>query len=215
MTFTDIVNQVAEDLNLTSTDAINRIGRHVNRQYNRLLALPWLQISRRGTVSQPTTVGVRYLMFPVTKLYSVFDPNRDNQTLGERTFDEMRNMIVRSDPPNEYAIARADASSVTLFLDCTPATVYSLTADAELRVITLSGNQVPGFNEDFHDILIYGAKELELLKMEKADLAAEARGDWDQRLSDLKFHIAKTSYLDYLQGKDRQDAPAFVNTIIQ
>jgi hypothetical protein len=213
MTFTEIVNEVAGDLNLTSADAKTRIGRHVNRQYRRLVALPWLQISRRGEISQRTVEGDRYMTFPVTKLYSVFDPNRQDETLGERTFDEIRNLTPMSDPPNQYAIARADSASVTIFLDSLPASVYLLSADAELRIVTLSGNQIPKFNEDFHDILIYGAKALELLKMEK-DLAAEADKTMENRISDLKFHIAKTSYLNYLQGKDSQDGPPVLNTII-
>jgi len=214
MTFTEIVNEVAADLNQTSLDAKDRIGRHVNRQYRRLVALPWLQISRRGEISQPTTEGSRYVTFPVTKLYSVFDPNRDNQTLSERMFDELRNITALSDPPNQYAIARSDSASITIFLDSLPASVYPLSADAELRIVTLSGNQIPKFNEDFHDILIYGAKALELLKMEK-DLAQEAKDTMDQRISDLKFHIAKTGYLDYVQGKDAQGGPpATLNTLI-
>ncbi len=210
MTFSEIVSEV---LHLGGEGRDRRIGRHVNRQYRRLVALPWLQISRRGEVVQNVTVGNRYITFPVTKLYSVFDPSQPGDTLGERTFNELRNIIALSDPPQEYAIAKADSASVTIFLDCVPATIYPLHADAEQRIVTLSGNQIPKFNEDFHDILIYGAKELELLKMEK-DLAEGERARWEQRLSDLKFHIAKTGYLDYLQGKDATGSPNPINNII-
>lgn len=214
MTLTEIVNLVAKDLNLTSTDAIARITDHVNVKYRELVAKPWLQISRRGESTQSTTIGSRYLTFPVLKLYSVFDPNRNGETLGESTFDELRNAIVAGDPPNRYAIARQNSKSITVFLDCLPASIYPLSADVEQRIVTLSGNQEPQFNEDFHDILYYGAKSLELLKMEKDGLAADANATYMQRISDIKFHIAKTGYLNYLQGKDNAGPiPQIINIV--
>lgn len=222
MTFDEIVSLVATDLNLTSSDAIARIGLHVNMKYRELVALPWLQISRRAEMSQVVTIGNRYVTFSnCTKLYSVFDPNQQNQPLDEVAFDELRNQITLADPPQQYAIARQGSDTVTIFLDVTPATAYTLNADVEQKTVTLSGSQQPRFQENFHDILYYGAKYLELMKMEKGQLAQEALGQpgvpgvgYFGRLSDLKFHIAKTSYLTYQQNKRGTSVPQPINTLV-
>lgn len=215
MTFDEIVSRVAVDLNLTSLDAIARIGNHVNMKYQELVAKPWLQISRRGVSRATTTVNNRYLTFPVTKIYSVFDPNNNDWVLSEATFDELRNTLVLSDPPQQYAVAKQNSRSITVFLDSKPASEYTLHADADLRVVTLSGSQEPLFDEDFHDILYYWAKYLELMKVEKAIIAQEALEAGNALMRDLQFHIAKSAYLDRRQGKNSQGTQAIVNTIIQ
>lgn len=215
MTAEEIVDRVADDLNLTSTTARVRILKHVNMRHRELRALPWLQVTRRGVVSQPRTLNTQYLTFPTTKIYSIFNPQQFNQTINELSFDEIRNITPISDPPQNYAIAKQDAVSTTVFFDAVATTTDPLNADCELRVIDLAMSAVPGFNEDFHDALYYGAKNLELLKMEKQGLADEALGMFDKRISDMKFHIAKTSYLNYLQGKDAAfGVPSYVNTIV-
>lgn len=215
MTFDEIVNRVAEDLNLTSTDALARIGRHVNMRHREFRAMPWLQVTRRGVATQPRTVGSQYLTFPTTKIYSVYNPDQFNQTINELSFDEVRNITPISDPPQNYAIAKQDATSTTIFMDAVATSTSALCADCELRVLDMALNNIPGFNEDFHDALYYGAKYLELLKMEKPELAMEANARFQDRLSDMKFHIAKTSYLTYLQGKDAAlSVPAYVNTVV-
>ena len=215
MTFSEIVDRVAEDLNLTSTNAKARIGRHVNMRHKELRAKPWLQVTRRGVCIQPRTLDTQYLTFPTTKIYSIFNPAQYNQTINELSFDEVRNITPITDPPQNYAIAKQDATSTTVFFDAVASTTDPLHADCELRVLDMALNNIPGFNEDFHDALYYGAKYLELLKMEKPDLAVEANSRYDDRISDLKFHIAKTSYLTYLQGKDSAfGLPGYVNTVV-
>lgn len=215
MTFTEIVDFVAKALNRTSTDAYTRIGQSVNIKYRELVAKPWMQISKRGVAEQAATIGSRYITFSnVTKLYSLFDPSRADWVLEERGFQEMRNMLVGTDPPTCFAISRQSSRSVTVFMESVAASAYTLLADVEQHTVTLVGDQEPQFDEDFHSILIAGGKYLEYLHMEKPQMAEEAREEWERLLSDLKFHNAKTSYLNYLQGKSSQNYPAFINTIV-
>lgn len=215
MTFDEIVQTILDDLNLTSKTARKRVGARVNDRYHVLMSLPWQQISRRVTLNQTVAVGVSLVTFPVTKIYAVFDQvNRPQQALTEWAINEMENMTPISDPPDSYAIYRAGPRSVTIKVNSLPSSAYELQVDGEQLLTTLSGETLPGFNEDFHDILIAGAKWFELLKLEKSELANEQKAIWDQRISDLKFHIAKTSYLTYLQGKDQVELPAWINTIL-
>lgn len=216
MTFGEIVQLVLDDLLLTSDAARDRVKRHINQRYRELAAKPWLQISRRGETVQPCPLNSRYMTWPnCTKIYSVFDPLQSGLPLNELSFDEMRNLVATSGPPQNYAIARQNANTVTIFLDCVLTTAYSLSADVEKRTVLLeTDTDTPKFDEDFHMALYYGAKNLELLKMEKGDLAEEALGAWNQSISDLKYKIASTAYLNYQQGKDSTNYPAFVNTIV-
>lgn len=216
MKLTDIIDRVAEDLNLTSETAKARIGRHVNMKYRELVTEPWLQIVRRGTITQLTTPNSQFVTFPVTKLYNVFDMlHYPNNALSELAMEEVRNLTPLSNPPDAYAIYGQTASTVTILTNGLPTTPVLLTVDAEIRLVDLMLENVPKFNEDFHDALYYGAKNLELMKMEKDTLAEEADAKYLKRVSALKYHIAKTSYLNFLQGKNSsQGPPAFVNTLV-
>lgn len=279
MTFSDIVSEVAEDLNLTTTTATTRIGRTINRRYKEILSSIGLEPSVRATATASTVIGDRNLTFTsVLKILSVFDnyakpvvsitsvattatatvtahgyqtgaavtitgavqteyngnysitvtgvntftyvfagsltsPATGTITVGlqqpqrildEVSFDDLRNQLLGTQPPQQYAISRMGASSVTIFLDCLPTSVFILSADVYERTATLSGNNEPAFDENFHDILIHGGKVVELLKMEKPDLAAAAEADYQRRLGDLRYFIAKSAYLSIYQGKTAQ-----------
>ncbi len=126
------------------------------------------------------------------------------RVLNERTFDDLRNSILTTQPPQEYAIARMGSTSVTIYLDCLPTSVFILSADIIESTTTLSGASSPVFGENFHDILVHGGKVPELLKMEKPDLADAAEEDFQRRLSELRFFIAKSAYLSIYQGASRR-----------
>lgn len=275
MTFTEIVNEIAEDLNLTSATAITRIGREVNRRYREIVTSLGLATSARAIATASTTIGDRSLTFTsVLKLLSVFDNHAQSVTtltsvgttatatkvahgyatgstvvivgaspaayngnyvitvtststftyvfasgsspatgtitvglqatqlvLNELSFDEMRNNIISTQPPQNYAVSRMGANSVTIYLDCAPTTVFILSADVLESTTTLSGTNEPVFDENYHDILVHGGKVPELLKMEKADLSNGAEEDYQRRLADLRFFIAKSAYMDIFPGK--------------
>jgi hypothetical protein len=202
MTFSDIQAEIADRLNLTSVPALARIGRSINERYKWIVSSCGLITASRGVTTATATIGSRSLVFQAEKVLSVFNPAFTPPfVLTERTFDELRNSIIGSDPPIEYAIQQMSGSTVTVFLGSVPATSFALNADTETNQMTLSGTMVPGFAEDFHDILVYGGMSTELEKMEKYDLADRQEQRYAQRLSDLRFFIAKSAYLDIYQGK--------------
>lgn len=73
MTFTAIVNKVADRLNLTSAAALTRIGEEVNDRYREVMSGVGLQTSIRTSISQQVTTGNRYVAFDCEKVFSVFN----------------------------------------------------------------------------------------------------------------------------------------------
>lgn len=208
MTFTDIQNEVADRLNLTSAAALARIGRSINERYRWLASsIGIADVIERLTASADTVVGNRSLTFgptpvAVEKLLSVFNTAfTPPMVLDQVTFDELRNSPIGTDPPKQYAIQLMGAKSVTVFLDTIPATIFTLSADVEGNLTTLSGTAVPAFAEDFHNLLVYGAMATELDKQEKYDLAEKKETQFDTRVSELRLYIAKSAYLAIAQGK--------------
>src|SRR5438477_361625 len=110
MTFTEIVNEVAElTNNLSSPTALTRIGREVNTRYKRVSSAISLNTVRRGTTTSSTSVGVATVTFTgIEKLERVIDERSGRiRVLDEITFDEMRTMTpASSDSPRCYAIER-------------------------------------------------------------------------------------------------------------
>jgi hypothetical protein len=201
MTFTGIVLEIADRLNLTSEKALARIGRSVNERYRWLASSLYLQTTVRRPITATTTIGNRSLIFNCEKLYAVFNPAYTPVwVLGETDFDTLRNRPVGTDPPQEYAIQLMGASTVTIYLSSTPATAYVLGADAAVNLATLSGMEIPAFAESFHDILVYGGMATELDKMEKPELAEVQNSRFEQRLSELRLYIALSAYRTVIQG---------------
>ena len=130
------------------------------------------------------------------------------RVLDEISFDEMRNQALSTQPPQQYAISRMGASSVTIYLDCIPTTVFILSADVMEKTTTLSGSTEPAFDENFHDILVHGGKVPELLKMEKPALAQAAENDYQRRLGDLRLFIRMSAYQVIYQGKTQRGRTA-------
>ena len=214
MTFTEIQTEIAERMNLTSTPARTRIGRSINERYRWLASTLGLQTTARATAPATTVIGNRSLTFGPTplrveKLYAVFDPaTSPPRLLTPVTFAEMRVRVVGTDPPHSYAVQTMGADSVTIRLNTIPATAYPLTADVLANVAVLAGSDVPNFAESYHDLLIHGGMATELEKMEKYEMSKVQEAHWNDRLSDLRFFIAKNAFNTFYQGKiGRSDRP--------
>lgn len=192
-----------ERLNLTTTVATARVGKEVNDRYRRLTSSIGLETSRRRPVSQVAIIGNRYLTFVgVEKLISIIDRSSGQDViLDQITKDEMNNLLVRSEPPRNYAVTSMHANSVEIYMDCIPATAFILYADAHVSLSTLNGSQAPDFPESFHDILVFGAMADEYRKMEKVALMQDAELNYKDRLSDLRMWIIKSGFKDSFQGK--------------
>lgn len=201
MTFTEMVERVAKRLNLTSDEAMQRIGEEVNDEYGVLISTLGMAALIRTSETEQTVIGDRFITFELDKITAVYNPARPLPPLGQITVDEMRNRRVRSDPPREYAIYRMGALTTTLLLDCTPATAYDLTADGYSNKVAMAEDDEPDFSEKFHPLLVYAVMEIELNKMEKPDMAKIMGAKKQQLISDLRFYIAKSAYLKFHQNK--------------
>lgn len=208
MTFTAIVASVGERLNLTSPDALARIGRNVNDRYVRLTSSVGLQTSRRGSNSQNTIAANPRVTFALEKLENIHCVDAGKRrVLDQRTYDEWRNqdtVIPLSGDPMWYAIEETGAASVTVVLYPTPSSVMALVADGLENAAVLAGTDVPAFPADYHNALVFGAMADEYTKLDKPDIAARFEAQFEQRIGELRLFIAKSSYLSIHQGPRQQ-----------
>jgi len=205
MTFADITRAVQGRLNLTSPDSLVRIGNTVNDRYKRVTSALGINLSRRTTVNVAVTVGNPQVTFPGEKIVNIVDRSvNPYRILKEISVEELR---ATQPSPNTfvsyYCIVGVAWNSVTVEMDCVPAVPFILYADVLQNATNLSGTMEPQFPESFHDILVHGALEDEYLKLEKVKLAQDSGIKYAQRLSDLRFFLSKSSYMDWVQGKTR------------
>lgn len=209
MTFTEIVATVAKRTNLTSDEALARIGDEVNERYKWLATSIGFNTVARRVATALTSTTHRYLTFGpgsdilgVQKVLSVFNTAfNPPMILGEITFDQMRNQVPGTDPAQQYAFAEMGAKAVKIWLGCQPATAYVLSADVLASVQTLQGGDEPAFSENYHDILIYGAMAAEYDRLEKVTQASKKEKQFEDRLAELRLFIAKSAYLNIYQNR--------------
>jgi hypothetical protein len=209
MTFTELVTEVMARTRQTSDEAKTRIGRELNDRHRRITSSLGLATSRRGpVVSSATVVGNPEVSFSnVEKLFDVFLTGSARRVLSEITFDQWRNRnswAPASGSPTSYAISHWTADKVFLALDPVPSAAgVTLEADALISLATLTDvapNNVPVFAASFHDVLMYGALADEWMQLKQDDLMNKAEALYEQRLSELRYFIAKDAYLVIVQG---------------
>lgn len=205
MTFLELVNEVTDRLNLTSDQAISRVGREINSRYRRVTSSIGLDTSRKVfDVAVQSVTDDRYLVFSgIEKIHAVKDVTTESQPilLIERGINEMYDLPLTGGQPRNYAVTNMDRNTVTIYVDSDIVEDQFIKADGLETAETLSGALTPAFAESFHDVLVFGAVADELKKMEKFQLAKDAEADFERRLSDLRMFIAKSAYLDIYQGK--------------
>lgn len=201
-------------LNLTSTEAQTRIGVFVNSRYKQVTSSIGLITSRRTTttiVVDPTDTAtypdLPYLtvgfMEKINKISVITTGSTGVNILDQLTFDEISAYPTMTGIPKAWAPYRMGAGQVEIVLDgVTSDTTFTLSLEGYDLAETLEDDVVPFIPTDFHDILVEGAKSDELMKMEKPALAAISEQKFETRLSDLRMFIAKSAYLDIIQGKD-------------
>ncbi len=198
MTFTEIVQDVADRLNLTSAEALTRIGTAVNTRYKQITASLNLTTSRRGVVLVNTVDATPYVTIP--GIEKVLGIQLDGIPLNEVSVEHLRNTL-SSDTVSSYAIYRMYANTVQIELNAIPDEVTQLSVDAAVQAGTLVGTMEPEFAESYHDILIFGALSDERAKMEKQALSLKDEATFDRRLKELRMFIAKSAYLDRQRDK--------------
>jgi hypothetical protein len=205
MTFTELVDEVMARTRQTSTEAETRIGREVNDRYRRVTSSIGLATSRRFTTTVSVVAGDPAVTFPGEKLLTVFFGENDfRRVLGEITPDEWRNSQTWAPAhgtPTRYAIWVQTADSITIHLDPVPdASPAMITADILTDAPILTASDTPAFAASFHDVLMHGALADEWMQLKQDDLSKRAEGMYEARLSDLRMFIAKSSYLNIVQG---------------
>lgn len=208
MTFDEIVADVCGRLDLTSPDAITRVGLRVNRRYRRITSSIGLMSTRRVSNTFVTAIGTRVQSITgVEKIFAIQNADIPNSPpLRELLYEEMLETIPTVGPPTAWAVRRVGASSVVVVFDSSFAVSSTLTIDGEETASTLSGTQIPAFPESFHDVLVFGALADELRKKEKINLARDADSEYDRILGELRLHIALTGLGDIVQGKQNISA---------
>lgn len=199
MTFTDIVAEICNRLNYTSTTAISRVGTAVNRKYKLLTTSLGIDRKTRPTQVQATIAqGTSTLTFAaVTKISNVIDKSSGQDiVLPEISMEEMRRRGSTNTTPQCYAVLSEGANTVTIQLDCVAQTTFTLYADGTAQAGTLSGTMVPAFDEDFHEILIEAVLVDEYRKLEKPGLAQVSKQLYDEYISALRMHLQKSAYAD-------------------
>jgi hypothetical protein len=205
VTFTEIVTEVLDRLNLTSAASTARIGRAVNRIYREVGTAIGMSFMRHTNTTKTVSIGNPEVTFTATeKVLQVWTVDGDDNPtiLEEVLLAELRERVApSSDEPRRWALARTASNTVTIRLDAAPATAYSLYADVIAEVSDLSGSNEPSFSESFHDILVEGVLKDEYLKLEKPQLAKLAETTYQRRLSDLRMFVAKSNYQLIRQGE--------------
>ena len=212
MSFDEIVGEVMDRLNLTSQEARDRVGKRVNRRYRQVTSGIGLQTSRRVVMSVTFDPSDTDSVLPDIVITGMEKVNKVSRTVGnvlrvldEGSYDEVSNTVTTTVRrlPYMWATKRMGSGTVTLTLDAYPETEFTLQFEGYDVAEELADDAEPYLPTDFHDILIEGAMLDELRKMEKGDLAGIAKTEYDQRLGELRLFIAKTSYKDQYQGKNK------------
>jgi hypothetical protein len=206
MTFDDIVDDVADQLDLTSADAITRIGRAVNKKYKEVTASIGMQLTRHTEVQAATTPGVRMLTFSgIEKIISLVDRTvSPPRVITEVTYQELLAKGANdSDTVHSWAQYSCAAGSVTVFLDINPQNATTMYAEGYARAVTLSGTQEPAFSESYHDVLSEGVLVLEFRKKGLFTEMKAAKEIFEERMSQLRLWMATSAHRDLVQGGRR------------
>ena len=198
MTFNEIVDRIAERLNIPATalDSRARIGRLVNDVYREVTTSIGIDLSRRvAALAAPTSLGIPTITFTgVEKLERVYDDTSGSiRMLPEVTYDQLRDINpAASDTIRKWAVESWTSTTVTIRIDALPQTVFNLKADGYIVVSTLTGSDEPAFPESFHDALVDGVLVEEYLKKQQIQLSDRAAGKYEKRISDLRMWRAKS-----------------------
>lgn len=190
---------MADRLGLVHAEADTRIGRAVNRIYKKVTTDVGINLTRTVLASpQSTTIGSRSVTFTgmekITRVHMLVGSN--HKTLKEISLLQMREQgtVTTSDQPKSWAVLSVAGTSVTIIIDATPETSYTIYADGSSTVSTLSGSQVPVIPESFHDILVTGVLIDEFQRMSNRQDSADCRAEFEQRMEKLRYHLAKSAY---------------------
>jgi hypothetical protein len=208
VTFKQVQDRVLARHNLTSDDARTRVKAFINERTRRIQTSTNLKRTRRDTVTKQTVSGSTILI--ASGVVHVLGVNIDNKMLGERTITQIRNYdpdrSLQADP-DVYAIYSVQSSSLVLRFYPIPWRALDVRIDCMVAGTDMSGDsEVPGFPEDFHDALLFGASADEYDHQEKTKESLVQEGKFEKRLSDLRYWMATSALL--ARGQNSDEGPA-------
>ncbi|HMJ86914.1 MAG TPA: hypothetical protein VK504_27235 [Vicinamibacterales bacterium] len=214
MTFLELQDRIMDRLNLSTDEARARIKNFINERVRNIQTSCNMARVRRGTITITTTNGVETLpalvddddpdlviIKPLTAKIPLspggFPP------LSEITLDAIRRSPEASPArPHTYAVTGFGASGCALRLYPTPDDAYEILIDGLLLGVDLvDDDDVPAMPEDFHDAILFGALADEYDHFDKAPLAAKQEKKFEKRVGELRYFIAKSTYLERVQGR--------------
>lgn len=203
MTFDEIVDDLASRLGLESDEALERLGRAVNRHNRRISASLNLTPLRRGSVSEATTADDADLEFSgVEKILNIWHSIGGSRSdLTEVTPAKLRSFGEPvSGIPTVYAITAMTSNSVTVTFDALPDDEYDVFADAITILPDLSGADNPAIPQSYQDAIAEAVLADEYIKQEKKALSDRAERVSEKLIGELRHFIAKSSTLSLRQG---------------
>lgn len=175
---------------------------HVNRRYKRVSASIGMRDSRRVILEFDVELGSRtQTVTGIEKIIGITD-NTDTvpRPLGEVTYEQMVQTILRTDRVESYAIVRHGARQVSFLMDFEPLVDLTLDVEAEEIATSLADDMEPSFPESFHDVLVFGALADEYRKSDKIAQARDAELDFQRVLGELRLKLACSAFRDIQQG---------------
>lgn len=205
MTFESIVRRVAQRVNVSSDEALERIGESVNEAHRALTSSLGLETTRQGVITADTVNGSAYLTFGdedtgVTLVDTVLHPET-HKPLNRVNLAELRMQTPGTWPPHSYAIFRTNSFSVEIMFDTLASGIVTVTGDGLIRANNLVADDEPYFSEDFHDILLAYALRIEYKILKDKQAAKDEKDTYDMRVAELRLHYTMNSWQDINQGR--------------
>lgn len=210
MTFKQIQDRVMSRRNLTSPEARTRVKEFINERYRDVRASIGLGKTRRSETTLALVAGQsRYTLASTARLLTLTDTT-NTKVLREKSMDQIRlvdpGLTQETSSPDFYAIESVGATSVSIFIWPKPTGTQTLTVDREALVTELSADgDIPVLPEDYHDVLLRGALADEYSHAEEPVLEAKEEKKYERRLSQLRYYIAKSRWLDRHQNSNRTE----------
>lgn len=203
MTLAQLATEVMARLNLSSTESSARVKRELNDAYRRLTSSCGLATSRRTTANVNSVALTPTVTFALDKVERVYITSPTKQVFPEITYDDCRNANIETATtgiPSAYAIKTMGGGDVTIELTPIPDGAYMIYADGYVTVATLADNDEPVVPTDYQDALIYDVLRVEYMKLDKRDLSQMSLNDYENRVAQLRYFIAKSNSLTISQG---------------
>lgn len=190
-------------MNLRGEDTYQRIGRTVNNKHREVLRALGMNVYSRKEVDIDLEAGSQDQIYDLdtptlSRLVALYwtpdatdtNPNPKHVMLDELTFEEMKGVIPTTDRPRRWCKTRVGANWTQFKIDSSIPDGASLTVEGEEVPSQLEGEMQPYFDENFHDMLVDGAKSVEYARQKTADARANAKeyGDkFDRALGELRL----------------------------